>query len=72
MRFDSHDQWFRVGLLLSLAGSFLLALDYFVHIRGLAILGAALIFPLLFLSAVAIVVGIPYGMWVRWTERRKR
>lgn len=72
MRFGNHEDWFRTALLLSLAGALLVGLDRVVHLRGMGYVGTALLLALPALSVLAVVVGLPYAVWVRRTERRKR
>jgi hypothetical protein len=72
MNFGSHEQWFRATAALAVVGGVLMGGGALLHLDTVRRFGTLLLYPLLALSALAIVVGIPLGLWVRRTEGRKR
>jgi hypothetical protein len=66
-----HENWFRVSALLAGVGLVVLVIARVSGAVGWVSAGELLLAPLLFLAAMALVVGVPFGLWVRYRERRK-
>jgi hypothetical protein len=71
MRCGNHEDWFRATMLIAVPGMIMIGVGRAVKWSGVTLLGEILVMPLLLLAALAVVVGVPYGVWVRHNERRK-
>ena len=66
-----HETLFRIGLVCAAVGLALIVFGRFANAGSCILLGQALTVPLLILAALAIVIGLPLGLWTRWRETRK-
>lgn len=72
MRLQNHEDWFRAAAVVAACGTGMIGVGRAAKWEGVAFLGQILVAPLLILGALAVVIGVPYGIWVRCRERQKK